>query len=139
MNKANRQKRLIHSPLIAIPAVLLIRVAILTACSAIAFASDDPAALVTGMAYTAKLVSELASGIIIARAVGDSFNKLTRITLATAASLIINMTELFIGKAICPGTPSGLVLLPIAAVISALGAAIASKRKITKKRKKSRR
>ena len=139
MNKATRQKKLIRSPLIAIPVILLLRVAILAACSAAAFASDDPAALVTGMAYTAKLVSELLSGIIIARSVGDSFNRLTRITLAIAASLIINMTELLIGKAICHGAPSGIVLIPIAALVSALGAALASKRKSTKRRKRSRR
>lgn len=139
MNKTQKKRTFIRSPLVAIPAVLLLRAAMLVTGSAIAFASEDPAALVDTAAYTAKLVCELISGVIIAKAVGNGFNPLTKITLAAISSLIINTAELLIGKSVCGTSPSGVIILPIAAAVCAMGAMLASKQKIRKRKKRSRR
>lgn len=139
MNKTQKKRTLIRSPLIAIPTVLLLRAAMLIIASAVAFSTDDPSAIVSMAAYAAKLVSELLSGVIIAKAVGNGFNPLTKITLAAVASLIINTVELLVGKAVCGGSPSGLIMLPIAAAICAVGAILASKTRTHKRKKRSRR
>ena len=139
MNKTQKTGKLIRSPLIAIAASLLIRALLLVASAALAFASDDPAAFVDGAALAAKLISELIGGAIIAKAIGDDFNPLTRITLAAVISASINTCELLIGKAVCGGSPTGLITLPFAIAVCALGAALASKRKHVRKRKRSRR
>lgn len=139
MNKTHKAGKLIRSPIIAIAAILILRAAMMMTGSAVAFTADDPAALVGTVAYTAKLICELLSGVIIAKAVGGGFNSLTKATLAAIASLIINTTELLIGKAVCGGSPSGLIMLPIAAAVCMLGAMLASGQKSRKRKKRSRR
>ena len=136
MNKIQKKRTHVPSPLIAIPLALILRAVILVIFAAVAFGSDDPTSLIDTAAYAARLISELISGIIIAKAVSGGFNPLTKVTLAAVVSAVINVAEMLIGKALCGGTPTGLFMIPTAIAVCALGAALASKKKNVKKKKR---
>ena len=138
MNKTKTAKFARRSPLRAVITAILARLICLVACAAAAFLCDDPASLIPSMTFCAKISGELISGFIIARSVGKGFNRLTRVTLSVLFSLAVNTAELFIGKAISGGTPTGIILMPIAVLSCAIGAMLASAGGKSRKKRKRR-
>ena len=59
MNKIQKTRTHVPSPLIAIPLVLILRAVILVIFAAVAFGSDDPTSLIDPAAYAARLIASL--------------------------------------------------------------------------------
>ena len=135
MNKTNKIKTKAVTRTLPTAAVLILltRILSIVVFSVFAYLTSDPGANIFTASLICKATCDLICGFITAKSIGKDFSLGTRLFFALTVTVLLNIAEMFLGKAVFPSGETAFYMIPISAASAFLGA-FASKGKKSVKR-----